>query len=413
MFFSSFDIKNNNVKNSESSEINVVCIIWQQYGPYHISRLEAVREKLPSKDVFGIEISSNTKTYGWIRSKSCINYVHSLLNSEVAERVSFIRVFFKALVIFRQRGVQLAFIPSYWPSSSVAFILAAKITGSKIIMMNDSHAHTSRATGLKAFIKKRLVLMFDGALVAGHPHQEYFSKLGMPINNIVLGYDVVNNEHFISKSRYNKLNKSSLTIKYGLPKKYILNVGRMVEKKNLSILIEAYKIMRLNIPNIYPKLVFVGDGVCKDELVNLCLKYSMNIWQEEYNSVNLDKDIDVYFYNFKQIEELTIFYSLASIFVLPSKYEEWGLVVNEAMASGIPVVVSETAGCAYDLVQNYITGIKFNPLNADELEQHLTNLVCNEELSKTLTLNGQKHIAKWGLNRFAEGVCDAIKIVAK
>jgi glycosyltransferase involved in cell wall biosynthesis len=59
----------------------------------------------------------------------------------------------------------------------------------------------------------------------------------------------------------------------------------------------------------------------------------------------------VHFYGFRQVAESPVFYALADAFVLPSLWEEWGLVVNEAMASGLPVVVSETAGCAEDLLR--------------------------------------------------------------
>ena len=59
----------------------------------------------------------------------------------------------------------------------------------------------------------------------------------------------------------------------------------------------------------------------------------------------------VYLYGFRQIDENPVFYALAEAFILPSLSEEWGLVVNEAMASGLPVIVSETAGCAEDLLE--------------------------------------------------------------
>jgi glycosyltransferase involved in cell wall biosynthesis len=59
----------------------------------------------------------------------------------------------------------------------------------------------------------------------------------------------------------------------------------------------------------------------------------------------------VHFYGFRQIEENPVFYALAEAFILPSLYEEWGLVVNEAMACGLPVIVSDTVGCAEDLLE--------------------------------------------------------------
>jgi glycosyltransferase involved in cell wall biosynthesis len=63
------------------------------------------------------------------------------------------------------------------------------------------------------------------------------------------------------------------------------------------------------------------------------------------------EDPGVHFYGFRQIDENPVFYALAEAFILPSIYEEWGLVVNEAMASGLPVIVSKTAGCAEDLLE--------------------------------------------------------------
>lgn len=76
---------------------------------------------------------------------------------------------------------------------------------------------------------------------------------------------------------------------------------------------------------------------------------SQNCKPNTENSVESDRGA-VYFYGFRQIEENPVFYALAEAFVLPSFKEEWGLVVNEAMAAGLPVIVSRTAGCAEDLL---------------------------------------------------------------
>jgi glycosyltransferase involved in cell wall biosynthesis len=76
---------------------------------------------------------------------------------------------------------------------------------------------------------------------------------------------------------------------------------------------------------------------------------SQNCKPNTENSVESDRGA-VYFYGFRQIEENAVFYALAEAFVLPSLKEEWGLVVNEAMAAGLPVIVSRTAGCAEDLL---------------------------------------------------------------
>ena len=72
---------------------------------------------------------------------------------------------------------------------------------------------------------------------------------------------------------------------------------------------------------------------------------------------------------FKQYDELPVYYGLASAFVHASTTEQWGLVVNEAMASGLPVLVSNRCGCATDLVQEGRNGFTFDPSNVEQLAQ--------------------------------------------
>jgi glycosyltransferase involved in cell wall biosynthesis len=85
----------------------------------------------------------------------------------------------------------------------------------------------------------------------------------------------------------------------------------------------------------------------------------------------------VFFYGFRQIEENAVFYALAEAFVLPSLYEEWGLVVNEAMAAGLPVIVSRTAGCAEDLLPE-ATASRSSPLAVGSKQPSVSN--ANENM---------------------------------
>ena len=76
---------------------------------------------------------------------------------------------------------------------------------------------------------------------------------------------------------------------------------------------------------------------------------------------------DVLLPGFKQYDELPAWYGLAGAFVLASTTEQWGLVVNEAMASGLPVLVSERCGCAPDLVEDGVNGFTFDPYDVEGL----------------------------------------------
>jgi glycosyltransferase involved in cell wall biosynthesis len=144
-------------------------------------------------------------------------------------------------------------------------------------------------------------------------------------------------------------------MQYGLPGHYFLSLGRFVPKKNLATLIRAYRLFLDASQVKQTHLVLVGSGEEGANLRALCLGLHLPI----YEKAGLGRDGSardhlspgVHFYGFRQIDEIPVFYGLADAFVLPSLIEEWGLVVNEAMASSIPVVVSETAGCAEDLLE--------------------------------------------------------------
>jgi glycosyltransferase involved in cell wall biosynthesis len=135
----------------------------------------------------------------------------------------------------------------------------------------------------------------------------------------------------------------------------------------------------------------------------------------------------VHFCGFRQIDETPAFYALADAFILPSLREEWGLVVNEAMASGLPVVVSETAGCAEDLLapgwpdnirsqgaewrggvasaagcrvcQN---GFLFNPLSSDALAGALLELEASPGLREVMGRASRSIVDKFSCAHFAE-----------
>jgi glycosyltransferase involved in cell wall biosynthesis len=118
----------------------------------------------------------------------------------------------------------------------------------------------------------------------------------------------------------------------------------------------------------------------------------------------------VFFPGFRQIEELPRFYAHAGAFVHASTTEQWGLVVNEAMACGLPVIVSNRCGCAADLVQEGVNGYTFDPYNVEQLAQLMHRLT--EAPKHRLSEMGDASraiIADWGPERFASGLKQAVE----
>jgi len=259
---------------------------------------------------------------------------------------------------FKELNLDVCILPGYAPRQSLAALLAAKSLGIRTVMMNEGHAGTSRAQGLGAIAKQQLMALFDSALVGGNPQKRYVASFGLSQKKIFTGYDAVDNDYFSSRADEIRGRADEIRARFDLPEHYFLSLGRFVTKKNLATLIRAYRMFLNANPETRTHLVMVGSGEEDSALRKLCHELRLPVY-DKGNSGSSDvvekagQDEGapgIHFYGFRQIEDNLVFYSLADAFVLPSLWEEWGLVVNEAMASGLPVIVSETAGCAEDLL---------------------------------------------------------------
>ena len=330
-------------------------ILWAQYGPYHFARVAALKKLAGADRVHALELADRTNDYGWRRSIGNVELI-TLRPGGVAESLSFLEVFQQARRAFTELKIEVCILPSYAPRQSLAALMAAKSLGLPTVMMNESHAGTAGARGLSVSVKRRLVGLFDAALVGGQPQKRHFVSLGMPAEKIFNGYDAVDNDHFVARADEVRSRRSEYRNQYDLPEHYFLSLGRLVAKKNLRTLIRAYRKFLDSNRNCRTHLVIVGSGEENDGLRALCRELRLPVYDKTPATANPKsrsggEQSGVHFYGFRQIDENAVFYALADAFILPSLWEEWGLVVNEAMACGLPVVVSETAGCAEDLLR--------------------------------------------------------------
>jgi peptidoglycan/LPS O-acetylase OafA/YrhL len=340
----------------------VLGVLWAQYGPYHLARVTALKKRAGRGKVHALELASRTSDYEWSRSAAAVDLI-TLCPGAVAERLSFWEVFRRSRRTFAELKIEVCLLPSYAPKQSLAALLAAKSLGIRTVMMNESHAGTARAQGIAAWVKRGLVGLFDAALVGGKPQQRYFASLGLPPEKIFIGYDAVDNDYFGRRAEEVRKQSPEIRRRYDLPEHYFLSLGRFVSKKNLATLIRAYRKFLDSGRGCEHHLVMVGSGEEEKGLKALCQELRLPVYDKSrtkagggfHSETPHTKDSGappgVHFYGFRQIEENPVFYALADAFVLPSLWEEWGLVVNEAMASGLPVIVSEAAGCAEDLLQ--------------------------------------------------------------
>jgi 1,2-diacylglycerol 3-alpha-glucosyltransferase len=418
-----------------------MAVLWAQYGPYHFARAGALARLMAPSKVHAIELASRTRDYEWDRAKTGLNLI-TICPDAVAERIPFFTVFFRTRRQFARLGIQACFLPSYFPKQSLAALLAAKSLGIRAIMMNETHAGTARASGLGAWGKRGLIGLFDAALVGGAPQKRYFASIGLPEGKIFTGYDAVDNDHFAQRAKEVRGRAAELRTKHALPGHYFLSLGRFIAKKNLGALVRAYRQFLQASQVKQTHLVLVGSGEEEGRLRALCSELRLPIYDktpveiEKRKSKNEKEIAGVHFYGFRQIDENPLFYGLADAFILPSIYEEWGLVVNEAMASGLPVIVSQTAGCAEDLLEmgqpvsthadeaesprpnlpaqlNHLirsNGFVFDPASSIELSSIMLSLESLPAMRGEMARESSRIVEKFSCSNFAENALEAAKV---
>lgn len=239
------------------------------------------------------------------------------------------------------------------------------------ILMSESQWRDRRRNLGIEFLKGRWIQKhFDAAFVGGERNAAYLERLGFPSSQIWRGYDVVDNAYFEAEAGKVRKKATEWREKLQLPNRFFLYVGRFAPAKNLERLFEAYQSYREQAKGKPWDLVLVGSGPLEQYL-------KKNVAKEKMDGVHWP--------GFKQIDELPPYYALASCFILPSVSEPWGLVVNEAMASGLPILASDQCGCVPELVHPGQNGYIFDSLKSSELAY----------LMEVMSL-GQSDLAKFG-----------------
>ena len=219
------------------------------------------------------------------------------------------------------------------------------------IFLGDSHWEDRPRTAIKESLKGWWVRRhYDAAFAAGEQTAAYLVRMGFPREWIWTGYDVVDNQAFADGAAAARSQGDSLRSRLGLPECYFLFVGRFSPEKNVIGMLEAYATYRQAAGLRAWGLVMVGGGP-----------------QEPMLRTRAQELRDVVFAGFQQVDAVPAYYGLASCLVLPSVSETWGLVVNEAMAAGLPVLVSHRCGCVPELVRPGVNGYVCDPFNIDSM----------------------------------------------
>ena len=362
-----------------------ILIVLRNIGPYHDSRFESLINSITKVTVF--ETRPNSKEYLWNTSEiykyDVFKFPISLFpDKDITNKK--IDLFYKNFIPLIKPDV---IVSIGWADRTYQrLLLYGNINKIPVIIVSDSITkteHNKKRIFIKEFIKKIILRGYSSAFVAGTESKQYLQNLGFDEKKIFLPWDVVDNIFYQNHIAENNILKNN----------YFLCVSRLLERKNLLNLIKSYADYQNNGGKWGLKIIGSGDQH------NKLIKMS--------NILNNKDNFEII--NWLQIDKLVNYYKKASAFILPSYFDNWGLVVNEAIASGLPCIVSKNCGCVVDLIKHKSSGLIFNPYDIKELSLCM-KIIENQDIKEreAMIKLARTNLDKFDLNSFSENLKIAI-----
>ena len=249
-----------------------------------------------------------------------------------------------------------------------------------------------RGHRLVELMKARFLTLCQAFVVPGISAMQYLKSLGIPEERIHTAPNAVDTGLFAGLAEDARQTESQKHIGHPLPLRYFLYVGRLVQGKGVFDLLEAYA--RLD-PAIRASvgLVFVGDGVDASDLQARASQVTPGM---------------IHFAGFVHREDLPEFYAKADALIFPTHSDTWGLVVNEAMSCGLPVIASSVAGCVADLVRDCWNGYVVISGDPSQLAAAMSRIAVNPRMRKEMAARSRERIKSYSPAAWAEGMVRAV-----
>jgi len=295
--------------------------------------------------------------------------------------------------------IDVLWLHGYAKPFFISALINAKRLGIKVMVRAESmgfnESQSNMKNKMKPFFYQWLNKVADCFLTVGTLNKQFLLKNAISEDKMVPAPYTVDNDFFQSKACLSATDKMALQSKLELnpSRPIILYASKFLPRKCADDLIKAYLQLLHHHPNVKPYLILIGDGEMRDDLQQLASQ--------------TDSD-HIRFLGFINQQELPTYYSLCDVFVLPSERENWGLIVNEVMNAGKPIIVSNEVGCAPDLIDDYKNGRIFptHDINALEACLHWATTL-NEPEKEAIQKHALAKIQSWGLQETANGIIKA------
>lgn len=360
-----------------------IAVLWEQFSCYHVDRVEAIGQRLSDRfDVLAIEVATASQTYNWPPSGKILNArKKTLFPGKSYEDISPFRRFraqFSQLI-----GCHTVFVGiGYDRADIIALSWILRLSGTTVVMMTDSKFDDRTRWAPREMLKSIALKAYSSALVAGRRQRDFVHFLGQHRKRIVPGYDTVSVDRVRSEAaRFQHPPEAEWPFTF---------VGRFVPKKNLLNLIEAYALYVAQAAGRPRRLQLIGSGAQEAQIRARCAE------------LRVDHLVD--FTGFLSAPDVAGRLAASVALILLSVEEQWGLVINEAIALDVPVIVSTAVGAADALVRNLCNGFIFEPNAIGGIAAAMKLLAEDPDLRNRMAMAARQRAWLADSERFADAV---------
>lgn len=280
-------------------------------------------------------------------------------------------------------------------ASQFGFFLCKLLDKPFVLWSESTINEPSWRRNLAMPLVRTMVKNSDACIPTSTRAEEYLLQLGANPEKIFLGISTVDIKHFARVCKVTSEQKENLKQELGIKtERLILYVGQFLGRKGIKSLLSAFKIIKKTHDDI--GLLLVGYGPQEEELKEIRKREGLR---------------DVYFSGHVEVEEMPKMYGLADIFVLPSTEETFGLVINEAMAAGLPVITTDKVGASLDLIKEGYNGYIVPAADRQALAEALLKIIKSTDLCKKMGENSKRIIGSFGPEAQAKSFLQAINYV--
>ena len=233
----------------------------------------------------------------------------------------------------------------------------------------------------------------DRAMYVGKANKDYFKAHGLKEHQLIFAPHAIDNQRFASHKDHTTAG-NTLRTSLGLEANatVFLFAGKLEPKKDPQLLLNVWK--NLYLPDA--QLVFVGNGILEKALKEVAAQIP-----------------SIHFVDFQNQQQMPAVYAMADIFVLPSKGpgETWGLAVNEAMAAGKPVLVSDACGCVQDLVEEGVNGWIFKAGDQAMLQAKIESISTDKNVLAAMGKKGSERIKQYNFEGIASAIENSLRAI--